>query len=301
MSASGKKRTAPPSEPHGLEAVVETVRSIWTAADRSDTQVQAWLHKTIVDGIARIKRQVQGRLKIATLMATPRQPAEAPGIDRNEETPPARPVQQRPLFEGNSAPLAAGASARVPPPAAAAGATARFPDCEVRVYAKELVPQVRKVIPKAARFDDIAGYRRFLSRELALQRRGNPEARTPTIVIGRFFPGDHLHRDLAIFAAAAERHDALGDVLFYLTCRTENGGDGRRIARMAVAGRRRPAAQPHPGLHQGPLPSVSQCEAGQFSHRAHLHRLWRGDGDPHADERLAPPRASGGVGLHHAP
>ena len=78
MSASGKKRTAPPSEPHGLEAVVETVRSIWTAADQSDTQVQAWLHKTIVDGIERIKRQVQGRLKIATLMATPRQPAKAP-------------------------------------------------------------------------------------------------------------------------------------------------------------------------------------------------------------------------------
>ena len=60
-------------EPHDLDAVVETVRSIWTAAGQSDPQVRTWLQKTVVDGVDRIKRQVQGKLKIAAIMATPRQ------------------------------------------------------------------------------------------------------------------------------------------------------------------------------------------------------------------------------------
>ena len=85
---SGKKRSAPPPEPHDLGAVVEVVRSIWTAAGQSDPQVEAWLQKTVVDGIERIKRQVQGRLRIAALMATPRQTTKSHDIDNKEETLP---------------------------------------------------------------------------------------------------------------------------------------------------------------------------------------------------------------------
>ncbi len=64
-------RTAPRAETHDLEAVLATVRALWTAADQSDPQLQAWLQKAVVDGVERIKRQVQGRLKIAAITSTP--------------------------------------------------------------------------------------------------------------------------------------------------------------------------------------------------------------------------------------
>jgi len=217
---SGKKRSAPPPEPHDLDAVVETVRSLWTAAGQSDPQVQAWLQKTVVDGIERIKRQVQGRLRIAALMATPRQTTKSHDIDNKEETLPDPPVRQIPLFEEEPTPPAAKSPAPAWSPVAPAGATTRFPACGIRVYAKELVPQARKVIPKAARFSEIASYRKHLHETLPYNAVATRK-RNANYLIGRFFPGEHLHPDLVAFAAAAERHRALGDVLFYLTCRTE--------------------------------------------------------------------------------
>jgi hypothetical protein len=220
VSASAKKRSTPPPAPHDLEAVVETVRSLWTAAGQSDPQVQAWLQKTVVDGIERIKQQVHGRLRMAALVARPRQTTKAHDIDNKEEMLPTAPVQQRPLFEEEPTPPAAKSSAPASSPVAPAKAVPRFPECGIRVYAKELVPQARKVIPKAARFSDIASYRKHLHETLPYNAVATRK-RNANYLIGRFFPGEHLHPDLVAFAAAAERHRALGDVLFYLTCRTE--------------------------------------------------------------------------------
>jgi hypothetical protein len=48
-----------------------------------------------------------------------------------------------------------------------------------------------------------------------------PPARIASRITSRFFPNDVLHPDLVQFAAAARGRPALADVLFYLTCRTE--------------------------------------------------------------------------------
>ncbi len=217
MSEAAKKRPEPPPEPHDLDAVVETVRALWVAAGQSDPQVQAWLQKTVVDGVERIKRQVQGRLKMAALVAAPRQTTTA--HDNKEETLPAPQVRQRPLVEEPDVP-GAEASPVAPPPVAPANAVPRFPECGIRVYAKELVPQARKVIPKAAWFSDIASYRKHLHETLPYNAVATRK-RNANYLIGRFFPGEHLHPDLVAFTTAAEHHRALGDVLFYLTCRKE--------------------------------------------------------------------------------
>jgi DNA repair protein RadC len=82
------------------------------------------------------------------------------------------------------------------------------------------LPQALEFIPKAAQFSDIAGYRKYLWETLPFNAVATRK-RNASYLIGRFFPGEHLHPDLAAFAAAAEGHRALGDVLFYLTCRTE--------------------------------------------------------------------------------
>lgn len=221
MTRAQRNKTTRQAQPqvNDLEAVVETVRSLWTAADGSDPQMRAWLQKTIVDGVQRIKRQLQGRLRMASLVAPPRQTTTAHD-NSNEETLATAPVRQRPLFEEEPALPVAGSCAQAPPPAAPAKAVPRFPECGIRVYAKELVPQARKVIPKAAQFSDIASYRKHLHETLPYNAVATRK-RNANYLIGRFFPGEHLHPDLVAFAAAAERHRSLGDVLFYLTCRTE--------------------------------------------------------------------------------
>jgi len=79
VTRAQRNKTTKQAQPqvNDLEAVVETVRSLWTAADESDPQIKAWLQKTVVDGVQRIKRQVQGRLRMASLVAPPRQSTAA--------------------------------------------------------------------------------------------------------------------------------------------------------------------------------------------------------------------------------
>lgn len=225
LRSEGKKTRAAKHERHDLEAVLETVRALWTAADQSDPQVQAWLQKAVVDGVERIKRQVQGRLKMAAIMATPRQAAKPPGsvkppnVDNKEQTQSA-PAKQIPLFEEDRA-----AEPEQPPVPAAPGAATspaadRFPEAPLRIYTKDLVSQASKFVPKAAAFPDLAAYRTFLSDKLPFNAVAT-RRRNANYLISRFFPGETLHRDLVAFAAAADGHRALGDVLFYLVCRTE--------------------------------------------------------------------------------
>ena len=45
--------------------------------------------------------------------------------------------------------------------------------------------------------------------------------RTAAYLVGRYFPGETLHRDLVEFAAKTAGKPALSDALFYLTCRME--------------------------------------------------------------------------------
>ena len=168
----------------------------------------------------RIKRQVQGRLKIATIIATPRQTTKARGIGETERRrrhgrcsrgPYSRKIRHR---QPRGLPLV--------PRVASCRSRGSFPIS--RKWGSRLLQRIGapgpKFIPKAAQFSDIAGYRRFLSETLPFNAVATRK-RNAKLFDRPLLPRRSLHRDLAIFAAAAERHDALGDVLFYLTCRTE--------------------------------------------------------------------------------
>lgn len=227
MTRAQRKKTTKQAEPQAndLEAVLETVRSLWTAADQSDPQVQVWLQKAVVDGVERIRRQVQGRLTMAAIMATPRpaskppESAKSPQAD-NKEQPPSAPARQIPLFEEDRAGKPEQSPVPPTPTLATSAAANRFPEAPLRIYTKDLVSQARKFVPKVAGFSDIAAYRTFLSENLPFNAVAT-RRRNANYIVGRFFPGEMLHRDLATFAASAEGHRALGDVLFYLVCRTE--------------------------------------------------------------------------------
>lgn len=227
MTRAQRDKTTKQAQPQAndLEAVLETVRALWTAADQSDPQVQAWLQKAVVDGVERIKRQVQGRLKMAALMAAPRPAANPPGsakppkVDNKEQTHSA-PAKQIPLFEEDRAAQPEPPPVPAAPVAATSPAADRFPEAPLRIYTKDLVSQASKFVPKAAAFRDLAAYRTFLSEKLPFNAVAT-RRRNANYLISRFFPGETLHSDLVAFAAAAEGHRALGDVLFYLVCRTE--------------------------------------------------------------------------------
>jgi hypothetical protein len=61
--------------------------------------------------------------------------------------------------------------------------------------------------------DHLAGRLRFNS---AVTR-----ARAASRIVTRYFPNGALHADLVRFAAAAKGRAALGEALFYPTCRSE--------------------------------------------------------------------------------
>src|SRR5205807_2471043 len=73
---------------------------------------------------------------------------------------------------------------------------------------------------QAARYHSVEEFRKYLSERL----RFNSEAtrrRSANYIVSRFFPGEVFNEDLPAFATAAAGKPALGEALFYLTCRTE--------------------------------------------------------------------------------
>ncbi len=101
-----------------------------------------------------------------------------------------------------------------PPPAP------RFPEPGMRVYAKDFADHALLHLPQAARYKSIEEFRKYLAEKL----RFNSEAtrrRSANYIVSRFFPGEVFNADLPVFAAAAAGQPALGEALFYLTCRTE--------------------------------------------------------------------------------
>ena len=213
-SRSHKKSAIPQPETHDLEGVLQLVRTMWEATDRAESSTKPWLQNTIVDSLERLKRQIEGRCKIAALTASQPHMGAVQPIKRVATAPAAATVLQRPLFQEDEE------SSPKPQSVALASEVPRFPDSACRVYAKELVPQALKVVPQATRFSDINNYRKHLSKSLPFNAVAT-RRRNANYLISRFFPGENLHRDLVLFASAAEGHRCLGDVLFYLTCRTE--------------------------------------------------------------------------------
>jgi DNA repair protein RadC len=90
----------------------------------------------------------------------------------------------------------------------------------LRVYAKDFADHALQHLPHALNYRTAGDFRKYLAQKL----RFNSEAtrrRSANHIVSRFFPGEVYNDDLPQFAAATAGKPALGEALFYLTCRTE--------------------------------------------------------------------------------
>jgi len=96
----------------------------------------------------------------------------------------------------------------------------RFPEAALRIYDKDLADHALSQIPAAIKFNTTGEFREYLTEKLRFDSQAT-RRRAAGYLIGRYFPGDALHRDLVEFAAKTAGKQALSDALFYLTCRME--------------------------------------------------------------------------------
>ena len=96
----------------------------------------------------------------------------------------------------------------------------RFPEAALRIYDKDLADHALSQIPAAIKFKTIGEFRDYLTEKLRFNCQAT-RRRAAGYLIGRYFPGDAMHRDLVEFAAKTAGKQARSDALFYLTCRME--------------------------------------------------------------------------------
>src|SRR5204863_444123 len=75
-------------------------------------------------------------------------------------------------------------------------------------------------LPQAVKFHSVQEFRNYLAEKLRFNSVPT-RRRAANYIVSRFFPGDVFNNDLPQFAAATAGTPALGEALFYLTCRTE--------------------------------------------------------------------------------
>ncbi len=175
-----------------VDTVVGIVRSLWQAVERTPGVDQVKLKKDITQTINRLRGRVEGRL------------GEPVHVGPTE----------RLLFDQE----ADGQQATAPP--VATPPAPRFPEPVLRVYAKDFADHALLHLPHAAKYKSVEEFRKYLAEKL----RFNSEAtrrRSANYIVSRFFPGDVYHDDVPAFAAATAGQPALGEALFYLTCRYE--------------------------------------------------------------------------------
>lgn len=195
MQTTVAKRTKPKTgkantqngEPTDLDSILGFVRALWEATSDADQDVRDDLRRRISRELSRLDKQVRTRVNLARM------------IRSKYEAESAQPK----LFVEEPA---------APPPT-------RFETPEVRVFVTDLAEHALKFLPEAARFSDVEDYRKFLVEKLSFNS-VSTRKRNANYLVNRFFPGQYLHPDLTAFAAAAGE-EKLGDVLFYLTARSE--------------------------------------------------------------------------------
>ncbi|MCO6458545.1 MAG: hypothetical protein J5I93_24835 [Pirellulaceae bacterium] len=168
-----------------------TVRAVWNAVEEVGAAEQAKLKKDITQTVNRLKSRVEDRLSKSV-----GPPKELPLFD-------ARKVESPPLGDANESP---------PGP--------RFPEPTLRVYAKDLAEHALRHLPRAAQYRTVDEFRDYLTEKLQFNSLAT-RRRSANYLVSRFFPGEFYNDDLPPFAAAAAGKPALGEALFYLTCRTE--------------------------------------------------------------------------------
>jgi hypothetical protein len=96
----------------------------------------------------------------------------------------------------------------------------RFAEPLLRVYAKDLSGHALQHLPQAVNYNSVESFRRYLADKIRFNSLAT-RRRSANYIVNRFFPGEVYNDDLPQFAAATAGKPALGEALFYLTCRTE--------------------------------------------------------------------------------
>jgi hypothetical protein len=191
---ASRRRSSSENGSATVDSVLAIVRSLWQAVEGTPGSDQPKLKKDITQTINRLRGRLKKKLGQPVIPA----PTERLLFDGTGEERPATP---------ESAP----ALPPVPP---------RFAEPVLRVYAKDFAAHALHHLPQAAKYRSVEEFRKHLADKL----RFNSEAtrrRAANYIISRFFPGDLFNSDLPAFAAATAGKRALGEALFYLTCRTE--------------------------------------------------------------------------------
>lgn len=167
-----------------------TVRAVWQAVENTPQADQQQLKKNISDTVKRLKGRIDGKLGTPTVV----------------------PPTERMLFDdvvddSMTDPL----PVELPP---------RFPEPTLRVYAKDFADHALQHLPQAAKYRSAEEFRTYLSEKLRFNSQAT-RRRTANYIVSRFFPDDVYNEDVPQFAAATAGTPALGEALFYLTCRTE--------------------------------------------------------------------------------
>ena len=200
-----------------LDSLLEMVRSLWNATEQADTAVRDWSQKAIVDGIARLNRQVTSKLRLAAAIP----PVQPRLFSEEEESEQAPSADAKPADHGTTQ---VSSAEQVPCMEAESAypesSQPRFPEPKLRTYAKALTKQALTFIPQAGGFSTHDAYREHLATTLPFNSHAT-QRRNASYLISRYFPGDCFNSDLSRFAAAMKETPALGESLFYLTCRTE--------------------------------------------------------------------------------
>ena len=201
------KKVVTDDHPAKLDVLLDSLRSMWVAAEK-ETKLTQSLQATIAKTIEKLEQSVCGKLKLAVALD-----------DRNAAPIPKVTTKTRPpqVFDR---PIPSSAEPESVIHRAPSKAIVRFQSASLRTYDKDLSSSALSELPNLAGLHSIEEARSYLIKNL----RFNSEAtrrRYANYLINRFFPGEYLHQDVVQFCEAMKGRQALGEALFYLTCRTE--------------------------------------------------------------------------------
>jgi hypothetical protein len=174
-----------------VESLVATIRTLWTAAEGASDRERAEVEQEITQTVNRLKGRIESRLG--------RHHTAASKEPLLFDEPDQQPVEAKTV---------------VPP------LPPRFTEPALRVYAKDLADHALEHLPKAVNYHRVEDFRRYLADSLRFNSQ-TTRRRTANYIVNRFFPSEVYNDDLPQFAAATAGKPALGEALFYLTCRTE--------------------------------------------------------------------------------
>jgi len=176
---------------------------MWQATELDDAIQQHHLRTRIVETIDRLKRQINGKVRLSEIVRqSSNEKQKQPTLFTDDKELPGREQAKKSLTRVTDT------------------AAPRFPEPTLRVYAKDFADHALQHLPQAVKYHSVEDFRKYLSQKLRFNSQAT-RRRSGNYIISRFFPGEVYNDDLPAFAAFAAGTPALGEALFYLTCRAE--------------------------------------------------------------------------------